>query len=164
MAAWVGVCCWSTAHADIQRRVSATVSPLHLALPMLEGALEYRVEPQLGLAVIGGYGVIEVDDGFTSTDVTVLEIGGQARYYLEDFSGWHAGVEALYLLAEAPGAVAEGLAAGAFGGWKYIGASGFTFSAQLGAATVGIVAESAGSEDDSGSLEVLLNLDFGWSL
>ena len=64
---------------DNERKVSVTVSPLHLVVPMVELTGEFRLDDKVGLAAIGGVG--------SSAGVALWELGGQARYYfLGDFA------------------------------------------------------------------------------
>ena len=56
-----------------------------------------------------------------------------------------------------------------FGGWKYVGDSGFTFVAHVGYQTTGVGAEAKNSDtgekisESEGSQGPLINLDLGWS-
>lgn len=148
------------------RTVTLTVSPLHaIALPMAELMAEFRPVPRLGIALIGGLGRVEAN-GITAT---ATEAGAQASYYVfRDFVGMHLGGEVLYLhlgdIEQDMTVTAEGLSVGAFIGWKYVHASGFTFLAQGGASVIAARAESMNSSAEQQKVYPLLNLNLGWSL
>jgi len=160
------------------RSLSVTVSPVHLLFPMLEGTVEYRLGPRLGLAGVAGLGSISVESGADSTRFVAVEAGASVRYYpLGSFQGGlQVGAEALYVylaVDESTTSVvvsgaSDGLSLGPFVGYKWTGRSGFTFDGQLGLAVAAYHAhaeDSAGgsSSADSSSVFPLLNLNVGWS-
>jgi len=71
-----------------------TISPLHLALPVVELMGEFSLQPKISLAAIGGIG--------SYMDFSIVELGGQFNYYLiGDFDqGMQGGVELLYETSE----------------------------------------------------------------
>lgn len=159
------------------RQLSVTVSPIHLAFPVLEITGELAIQPKLSVAAIAGYGSVKSSSALTS-DYSVLELGAQVRYYLfGDFEhGLQLGAEVLYLHASTSGssgtttvkASGEGLAIGPFVGYKVVSSMGFTFDAQLGAQRVGIGAKASASNGQSASatdsdVQPLLNLNVGWT-
>ena len=151
----------AVAHAqEPERRVSATMSPVHLIIPFGEVTVEARAADHMGVAVIGGFGVFDSE----GTDVNLYELGGQFSYYVtRPFSGWHAGVELMYVHASAASdsaVFADGLSIGPMGGYKWIASFGLTLVAQGGVAIVAIEGSNAESEK---RVSPLLNLNAGWS-
>jgi len=155
--------------------VSLTISPLHLLLPMVELTGELRLGTQASVALIAGGGRVPVtqSDG-TKVTFTVLEGGGQLRYYVTGSfrRGMHVGAEILYVhvngsLEDITG-VASGLALGPFFGWKMTSYAGFTFDVQGGVevVTMGtrVSSRSGGSSDSSVDYIPLVNLGIGWSI
>lgn len=134
---------------DKERKVSVTVSPLHLVVPMVELTGEFRLDDKVGLAAIGGVG--------SSAGVALWELGGQARYYfLGDFAdGLLVGAEVLYAKASLGGASANGLSPGVMAGGKTTFDFGLVLEAQAGGAWF----QSGGG----GSLGLLLNANLGWA-
>ena len=150
---------------------SLTISPLHLALPVLEAQLEVALDPRMSVSVVLGYGGVTVSDGFTEDTFSVFEAGAQFAYYaVGDFGhGLQLGLEALYVGVSADadsefsGVFGRGFALSPFIGYKIAADFGLTFMAQLGPAFTVVSAESdTDSAEDSG-VGVLLNLNVGWS-
>lgn len=162
--------------AGVEHKLAVTISPIHLALPIVELTGEYAVQRKLGVAVIAGVGSVGVDysDG-TSDSFTAWELGASGRYYvLGDFDhGMQVGAEVMFLGISGDAregtisASGQGLTAGGFVGYKIAADFGLTFDGQVGyqAILVGAQAsdgeESASTSDSSGG--VLLNLNVGWS-
>ena len=169
---------FAEAGAQDLRTFSLTVSPIHLAMPVLEAMGELRLGEDTGIAGIVGFGTFTVEDSVTEDKDTfdVIEVGGQINFYvLGDFDdGLHLGAEAMYLkLSGGEGdisGIADGLALGPYLGYKTTMDIGFTFVGQLGSQYV--VAAAEAKDDSSGdeakasdsSWIVLLNLNVGWSL
>jgi len=165
-------------YADDLRTVSVTISPILLALPVMELTGEIRLADDAGIAGIVGFGsaTTEKDPAGDTTTFDVFEGGGQLNYYLlGDFDdGMHVGGEVMYVKVSGGegdvSGVADGLGAGPYIGYKTTMDIGFTFVAQLGAQYVMAAAEAEeeGTGDkakasDSGWTG-LLNLNVGWSL
>lgn len=159
-----------SASDDVQHNVSVTISPIHLALPVIELTGEYRITPKMGAAAILGAGSVTAEN---SEKVTVIEVGGQFAYYaLGTFiHGLQVGAEAIYLYANADQANIDvsgnGLAIGPFLGYKIATNIGFTFVAQGGVQYVTAKASATdgtntASESDKDIIP-LLNLNVGWS-
>jgi hypothetical protein len=165
-----------TTEVSHPRRVFAlTISPLHLASPIVELTGEVRALDKLGVAVIAGAGKISADATPTTPKISAAayEAGLSVRYYLlGDFRhGLQLGAEALYIHVsdeiETVSASAKGLAVGPFAGYKYTTDIGFTFDGQLGFQRVGLIGEAhdattATSHEESKFIP-LLNLNVGWS-
>jgi len=162
--------------AHPRRKVSVTISPLHLTLPVLELTGEYRVLDKLGVAVVLGAGKVtpKATAGLPPPpSVPVWEAGLQGRYYLlGDFRhGMQIGAEAIYMHASLDGngvsAVADGFSLGGFLGYKVMADVGFTFDCQLGYQVVGFGASATNGQmtasRQSAQGAVLLNLNVGWS-
>jgi hypothetical protein len=146
-------------------KVSLTLSPIHLLLPMLEVTGEGRLADKVGVAGIVGFGSVG--------DLALFEAGAQGRYYvLGTFDhGMEVGGELLYVGAsgEMDGVQASGsgLSAGPFLGYKFAARFGLTVDVQAGAAYTFVTAEASGggeaaSAEDS-ALSPLVNLQLGWS-
>ena len=158
------------------RHVSATISPLHLVLPIIEATVEARLAAPIGLAVIGGYGSVRASSS-TSDKLRAYELGSQLRGYLmDDFKGLHLGAELLYVHLDTSSyegsdvsAFASGVAIGPFGGYKLVTSGGFTFDAQLGVQHIsGRAKATSSSSGSTGTAEgkswiPLLNLNIGWT-
>jgi len=156
------------------------VSPIHLVIPLVEVHVEapVAVDGRLSLVGILGAGATTVKDSIDGDiDMTILQVGGQGRFYVVDpMEGFHIGGEGVLIEVYADSetdadvtATAAGVSLGLFGGWKYVGDSGFTFVAHVGYQTAGVGAEvkdSGTGEEVSkseGSQGPLVNLDLGWS-
>lgn len=152
------------------RSASITLSPVHLAIGIVEVTGEFRVAPRLGLAGTLGGGTI---DG-----IGVAEVGAQLNYYLlGDFDGGlHLGAEAQWITAFSDSetntatmssAVAEGFAVGPMIGFKWVGDSGLSLVAQAGVQYIAIAAEakngSATASREDSKIGPLVNLNAGWS-
>lgn len=158
--------------------LSVTISPVHLALPVVELATELRLGRSFGITAIAGGGTVEV----LGERFRVYEVGGQVAWYLSgDFGGgFKLGLETLYAAvdgdAQGVRALGEGVSIGQFIGWKKVWSSGFTVDLQGGVAFYVARAEASESRTESpavaregttsvGDAEVgpLLNLNLGWS-
>ncbi len=146
---------------------SLTLSPVHLAIGVVELTSEFRLADKLGVAGTLG--------GGKHNDIGLLELGAQLCYYLTgDFDGGlHLGLETQYVSAfrdatsDMTTAKGEGLAVGSMIGWKWIGESGLSFVAQAGAQYMALQAEAqngtiSASQEDS-RVGALVNLNAGWS-
>jgi hypothetical protein len=144
-------------------RISATLSPVHLILPVVEITVEARVSNHVGVAIIGGAGSV-TSGGSTAS---VAEIGGQLDYYpFAPFSGAHIGVEPLYVHGSSDSdstAVANGLSFGPFIGYKFVASFGLTLVAQLGVGVQVIKAHNTSTESSDKTFAPILNLNAGWS-
>ncbi len=151
------------------RLYSLTLSPVHLALPVVELTGEYRMAPKVSAALIGGFGSITADDNKFS----VIEAGAQARYYPLNTTKHepHLGVEALWLHIAGDdldntdvSGTGAGLAVGPFIGYKYTASFGLTFDSQVGYQFLALKADATdGSSASDSKGIVLLNLNLGWS-
>ena len=161
----------ATVSDDVQHRVSITVSPIHLILPIVEVTGEFRVADKVGVAGIAGAGTIPQAN--SSPPLFGLELGGQFRYYVlgSFIHGLQLGAE--LLLAHVRGSIGAATGAGTgisispFLGYKIASNVGFTFDAQLGPSfNVAGASASQGGQTASASnsgVGVLLNLNIGWS-
>ena len=151
---------------DDGNKVSLTISPAHLTLPMLEVYGEFRLADQIGLAAIAGGGVID--------DVFVIEGGAQGNFYfLGDFDhGLHAGAQTVVLHGrDSQGdisATATAFVAGGYLGYKFVASFGLTFALQFGGAYMAIGGEATMGEETAvlaseSEFMPLLNLNLGWS-
>ncbi|MGA9524070.1 MAG: hypothetical protein WBV82_21595 [Myxococcaceae bacterium] len=150
---------------DREHKVAVTFSPIHLFMPIFEVTGEFRAANKIGLAAVVGVGSVN--------DVAVVETGGQFRFYpIGNFNhGMQLGAEIQYVFATASSgdifAVAGGLSAGPFIGYKIATNVGFTFEAQAGVAVNTVNASASGSgvstSSTTSSVGPLLNLNIGWS-
>ena len=156
----------TTAHADDLPRVSVTVSPVHLILPVGELTAELRVHDRIGIAAIAGAGAVRVDG--IEDRITVYEGGLSARYYVTGSfrTGLQLGAEAIYLHANTTGDTmavkAEGLGLAPFTGYKWTARSGLTLEGQLGVTYVAVRAKSDTASDDDSRVGPMLNLNIGY--
>ncbi|MEJ7601253.1 MAG: hypothetical protein WKG01_25335 [Kofleriaceae bacterium] len=160
----------SPAHADerSEPRVSITVSPVHLVIPVGELTAELRAHDKLGIAAVVGIGSVSVDR--FEDRVAVYEAGISARYYLTGSfrTGIQLGAEALYLHAatkdDSMAVRAQGLGLSPFAGYKWTGRSGLTLEGQLGVTYVAVRADSetAAAEDSRVGPMVNLNIGYGF--
>jgi hypothetical protein len=154
-------------------RVAVTLSPFHLALPVVHLTGEYRLGEQLGIAAIFGVGRIKGSSSGLyeiQPTYTAFEVGGKFHYYaVGNFRhGMQVGGEVLVIhVTGADKGVSQsatGLLVGPFLGYKYTAGFGLTFEAQLGMAREGIGAsKSTGDELTKSAWAALLNLNVGWS-
>lgn len=151
---------------------SVTISPLHLALPLLEVTGEYRLNPTLGVAVIAGYGT--VTEKVNNLDLTLWELGLQANtYVIGDFRhGLQLGAEVMYVGASGTAvddinASARGLTAGPYVGYKFAASFGLTVLIQVGYQWMGIGAKASRDEQSASETNTdsgpLVNFNLGWS-
>lgn len=147
------------------RVFSLTISPIHLALPVVEVTGEIRAHDKLGVAFIGGVG--RYTDKSVNISAAVYELGAQLRFYpIGDFRhGMQLGAELLYLhMSQSNLSLrGEGVGIGPFIGYKVISDAGFTFDAQIGGQYVGVRATDGNSAESGKDIIVLLNLNVGWS-
>jgi hypothetical protein len=167
------------AEQEPEHKLSITLSPIHLALPMVELTGEYAVQRKVGAAGIVGVGQVTVEDSLGSESTfTALELGAQGHYYaLGDFDhGLQLGLEALYLYVSGDSdsdssvsGTGAGLALGPYVGYKFAASFGLTFNAQAGVQYLVVKADAedadTGETAEDGDSEVipLLNLNVGWS-
>lgn len=159
---------------------SVTISPIHLALPVFELAVELPLGRHFGATLIGGAGTIEM----FGERFRAYEAGAQLAWYVTgDFGGGiKVGLESLYVAVEGGDGqgvqvLGEGFSTGTFLGWKKVWSSGFTLDLQGGVAIYTARADEAGTLSEApesiarqntatvGAAEVgpLLNLNLGWS-
>jgi hypothetical protein len=149
--------------------IAITMSPVHLAIPLVELTAEVRVARKFGIAVIGGAGVYRDKD--TNTKINLYEGGVSARYYVTGSfrTGLQLGAEAVYLKADADATTnitvrAVGLGLSPFVGYKWTHGSGFTFDSQLGVAYMAARAKAdTGQMADASKIGPMLNLNVGYS-
>lgn len=159
---------------DDPRRVSITLSPIHLFMPILEATIELRAAPGLGLAGIVGLGSVAVEDEYGTKDrLSAFEAGAQIVWYpLDAFDSLQLGAELLYVhvsgdLEDVEG-YGAGLAVGPFVGYKLLTDAGFTLFVQGGFQYMTLQAEARGSDgatsqDADSAIIPLLNFNLGWS-
>lgn len=163
----VGLVCLSTpARAESTQQISITWSPIHLVLPVVELEGEYNAAPHIGAGLIAGAGRVTNDD--ETVTATAIEVGAQANYYfLDRFSGLHAGVEGIYLhlgdVQQDTTVSGAGLSIGPYAGYKLMTSIGFTFVAQLGVSYLAVSAKSSTQTKSDSKISPLLNLNVGWS-
>lgn len=128
---------------------SVTLSPVHLAAPMLEAAYEYSLGGPSAVQGIAGIGA--------TSGVFLFTLGGQYRHYLlGNFSrGVGVGGEVTYTNGSLGGVSASALTAGPLATGKYAFGFGLT-----GVLDVGYQAVLASGATGGG---LLLNLNLGWS-
>ena len=156
----------STARAEDTQRVTVSWSPVHLVLPVVELEGEFSPAPHMGVGVILGAG--QVSNETETITATAYEAGVQFNYYfMDNFSGLHAGAEVVYVhvgdVEQNATATGLGLSAGPYAGYKLLTNIGFTFIAQLGGQIVHISAEDSTTMKSENKFGVLLNLNIGWS-
>jgi hypothetical protein len=152
------------------KTVAITISPVHLAFPMVELTGEFRVGRKLGIAAIVGAG--EATDSVSDVTVKVYEFGASARYYLlGNFRhGMQIGGELLYVKANTKDTnirvSGEGFGVSPFLGYKWQHRSGFTIDTQLGITYIAVraKAESTNQMEEDSKVGALLNLNVGWSI
>lgn len=154
------------ARAEGDQQVTVTWSPIHLVLPVVELTGEYNVAPHMGAGVILGAGRVTNDD--ETVTATAIEAGAQFNYYfLDRFSGLHAGLEGIYLhlgdVEQDTTASGAGFAVGPYAGYKVMTSIGFTFVAQLGISYLAISAKTSTQTSSDSKFSPLLNLNIGWS-
>jgi len=168
--------CATAALSQNEKHFSLTMSPFHLALPVLELTGEYALSPKVGAAAIAGYGgVKETGISGNKINIPVLELGAQFNYYVTGSfrSGLQLGAELLWLKISPPDqqgitVKANGAAAGPFVGYKWIWGSGFTLFLQGGYEKLFAQAKAkdANGQEIQNSVEdgiPLLNVNLGWS-
>lgn len=154
------------------QKLSITMSPLHLFLPVLELAAEHRLSRNLGVAAMLGAG--KVTDPETDNTFNLFEVGGSLRYYaLGTFKkGMQLGGAAEYVRLKGENlndtmisGVGNGLLLAIFIGYKYTFGSGLTLEAQLGPSVLVLRAKAdmGAGESASNATGTYLNLNAGWS-
>ena len=162
--------------------VSLTISPFHLALPVVQLTLEIRAHDNLGVALVGGYGATSIQSTTTAatgatvtstTSIALWEVGARANaYVVGNFDdGMIVGAQLLYLGATSGGvsyqggAAAQGTSIGGYIGYKLATRVGFTFLCAIGAQNVFLSAASNDGNAQASDSKVLplLILDVGWS-
>ena len=142
-------------------KTTITISPIHLAMPVVELMGEFALSPKVSVAVVGGLGTYE---GFS-----VSEFGGQLNLYATgNFDkGMQVGLEILYASVsgsiENVSGVGNGLSIGPFIGYKGAFDFGLSIDIQLGVAFMTVQAEASGSTASAKATAPLLNLNVGWS-
>lgn len=165
--------------AEPVRYVSATISPLHLLLPVFELELEVMPVPHLGISVIGGIGSITVQSSNEQIDgekFATYELGAHVvGYPLKDFSSLQLGAEIMWVKVSVDNVggtdvsgTGAGVGFGPFVGYKFIANVGFTLSVQGGVQYMIVAAEAHDSQGNSANAEQsafgpLLNFNLGWS-
>jgi hypothetical protein len=159
--------------------VSATLSPLHLLLPVFELEIEVMPIPHLGISVIGGIGSITVESPNPDVDgekFAAYELGAHVvGYPLKEFSSLQLGAEILWVKVSVENfqgsdvsGTGAGVAFGPFVGYKFIADIGFTLSVQGGVQYMKVAAEAQDTQGNTASAEQdgfgpLLNFNLGWS-
>jgi hypothetical protein len=158
--------------AFADERVTATVEPMLLVMPMVDATVEVKAAPHVGLAARAGYGHVGIP---LVAGGSIYELGGAAHYYLDrEFSGWHVGAEAFWLWGETSGYLFDQEPAsermmnessperivGAFGGYKWGGWRGLSAVVQLG---VGHIDQSKSPDGPIHKVIPVANLDVGWT-
>ncbi len=119
--------------AAAEPTVSLSTNPLVDLIGLADVQVETRVADHVGVAAIAGAGKVAWDSGAPS-----YELGARGSYYLtRAFSGWNVGAEALHarsLHTYEMGDTPSFSMAGAFGGYKWLLASGFTGDLRVGVA------------------------------
>jgi hypothetical protein len=165
-----------TAQAQGEKTLSLTISPFHLALPVLELTGEYALSQDFGLAAIGGFGKITQKNSLDkNVAIPVLELGGQLDYYaVGSFRhGMQVGAEFLWIKVSPPKdqgvtLAGNGLALGPLLGYKWAARFGLTFMVQGGYEF--LFAQSKATDASGRELEastdsglILFNANAGWS-
>jgi hypothetical protein len=161
--------------------ISLTFSPIHLLLPFAQVTGEFRASDNIGLAVVGGYGKVDVSTTIqtgdapitSSTSVSIWELAGRTNFYvLGSFDrGMLLGAQLEYIGGSTSngayqgGAAAQGLSLGGYVGYKIVARDGFTFEGALGVQQVWLSASSNDGTASSSNTKVLpLGIvDIGWS-
>jgi hypothetical protein len=147
--------------------VAITTSPLMLVVPMAELTAEVRLAAKVGISVIGGVGMIRSEA--TNENISLLEIGGSARYYVTGSfrGGLQIGGEVVYVHASTMDPTvdikAAGVALSPFIGYKWTHSSGFTLEGQVGPSFMVARAQSTTASAETSAVGPMLNLQAGWS-
>lgn len=150
---------------DYDKRVSITLSPIHLITSIVEVTGEGRIADKVGAAGIVGAG--------GSDGIFALELGASGRYYaVGSFDhGMQVGAEALYVHAAVSSGGASGsgggVALGPFLGYKIAARFGLTFEVQGGVQYMFVAATATNGVQTASATEnkviPLVNLNLGWS-
>lgn len=157
----------------VEHAVSLTFSPLLLLASAFQFTAEFRADPHVGLALVGGYASVTDATTTTAASVGVTEIGARASFYaFGNFDqGLHVGLQGIYASASGSSSVSttlvsSGLSFGSFVGYKVAADVGVTFDVGLGVQYVFISSPSVYSASDSTTqtkIEPLGVVDVGWS-
>lgn len=168
--------CVAATQAQVAKPLTITISPFHLVAPIFEFTGEYALSPKFGAALIGGYGGLKIKNSLNNeVEIPVLEIGGQAAYYvLGSFRhGMQVGAELLWIKVSPPKdqgvtVAANGIAIGPMIGYKWVARFGLTLLAQGGYEL--LFAQAKARDVNGQELEAstdtgipLVNLNIGWS-
>lgn len=147
--------------------IALSASPLHLLLPLFEAQAEIYVSRPFSVVVIGGYGVVsaEVDD--RTVDFSVIEAGGQARFYFYGTTeeGAYGALEGMYtgVDGELDGVVGvgAGVSGGPLVGYKWVW-DNFLIDLALGGQYLALRAEATDGDDTETATdgEFAFNLNF----
>lgn len=162
----------SAAPAPSEGRVTVSLQPVLLVMPMIDATVEMQAVPHLGLSARAGYGHTGIP---FIAGASFYELGGAANYYVtRAFSGWHVGAELFWMWGDTSGwlfdqqsssaqmstdSSAERIA-GAYGGYKWIGWHGATALVQLG---VGHLDQKRSPDGPISKLIPVANANVGWS-
>ena len=178
-----------TAAVQPERQTAFMLEPLQLLFGTLAFDVERQVAPHVGVALLTGLGYssrVEIGDRvhqlsygakpdqLEAVDWVRVHAGVQSSFYIEEpFRGPHVGVEVTYKHFWAtsetgmyPGSFSV-LTGSAYGGWKWLFASGVTVTLQLGISAVGSSYSGNWDLDSEGTLNTVHlfgNLAGGWSL
>lgn len=148
--------------------VAITTSPVHLLIPMAEIAAEIRVADKIGVAVIGGVGMVR--DRLTNAKIGLYEGGASLRYYVTGSfrTGLQLGAETIYIHASTTSQDVDingaGLAVSPFAGYKWTHGSGLTLEGQLGASFMVVRAKAeTGEMSERSDVGPMVNLQVGYS-
>jgi hypothetical protein len=152
--------------AYLKKSVTFSMSPIHLIFPFVEGEVEFKPTPHVGVGLILGSG--KIHDEANTISASAYELGGQINYYmLSPFSGLHIGAEAIYMHADNVmqdvTLAGEGTSFGGYVGYKVQTALGFAFIAQGGVQYLAVKAHSSTAMAEGAKIAGLLNLNVGWS-
>lgn len=158
--------------APSEGRVTVSLQPVLLVMPMIDATVEIQAAPHLGIAARAGYGHVGIP---FFGGASFYELGGAANWYVtRAFSGWHAGAEVFWLWGETSGwlfdqqspsakmstdSSAERIA-GAYGGYKWIGWHGATAVVQVG---VGHLDQKRSPDGPISKVIPIANGNVGWS-
>ncbi len=139
------------------KRVTVAISAVYLLVPVYQLNAELALRPRWSVALRGGAGQFEM----YGQTAWISELGAQAAYYLWGHAsrGFQVGLDTRLVGYDGDGmllGLGDGLAVGAFAGYKRAFGPGFTLGVQLGAA----VAVAGESEDP---VFPFLAVTAGWS-
>ena len=173
----------STAHAEPEKgrghHVAITISPVHLALNIVELQAEIYAAPKISVGVIVGTGSVPpkiIDDPAITEPIDVTEYGAQIRYYFYGTSEEGAFVGGEFLQVDADtksqgiSAVGSGFAVGPMVGYKWVW-GGFVLDLGFGAAKILLDAEAEGqvgnemvkATESKTETVPIVNINLGWA-